>query len=241
MPHDLARGHVRLHNWWAAVLPSKISGWPQFLLIWWILRHTTDAPRRPGTLAPRWTPATSIDQLAEILRCDRRQAIRVVLDAERRGLVKRDGEGGNPDRYCLLVDNWLNVPDYQPPKEDTPPPPKTASKVAAPLLMKPGTRSQQVPLPIACEAVRCYNQTPAELSVEALVDAGVLLVSIRAGDAESEDKAKYRDQGVTNMSLDGPQEGPKSPANRMVSPSIRFSYGQLNAWFPGSLLPRPGR
>jgi hypothetical protein len=151
--------------------------------------------RHPGGKSAKrmeWTSQTSVQDWADLCRCDVRTIEREITGLEKRQLaeVKREGRGMVSLR--LRLREWPSLPDYKPnvvdistgdeyeeeaKDEDKE---KEASRVELtkrPQPARAGKSSRSIPVTCGVKAFRFQNDSVVDLSFTAVVQAGELVLS----------------------------------------------------------------
>jgi hypothetical protein len=153
---------------------------------------------KKGDPRPEWTLALSVEDLAQICRCDVRTIERELAALDKRGLaeVKRPGKGEVEAR--LKYKDWEGLPDYKsqvitmddpdtdvvvdPEKVDESKPGNQRVTGRKPVRLAAGALSKAFPVSCGVKTFRHKAEGPVDLEFTCVVQAGELLVVSRFPD-----------------------------------------------------------
>jgi hypothetical protein len=192
--YDADKGYAPLFHGFLADLPRLTSGNSCTLLILTLLSKSLGRGAAKGQPRPDWTLALSVEDLAQICRCDVRTIEREVAALDKRGLaeVRRPGKGEIEAR--LKFRDWESLPDYKSavvkmePSEDAVPDPETVDESKPgnqrvtgrkPVRLAAGALSKAFPVSCGVRTFRHKAEGPVDLEFSCVIQAGELLVVSR--------------------------------------------------------------
>ena len=187
-------GYSPFYHAFLADLPRLSSGNSCTLLLLTLWAKSAGRGAKKGQARPEWTLALSVEDLAQICRCDVRTIERELVALEKRGLgeVRRPGKGQIEAR--LKYREWEALPDYKSqvvemsPAEEAAPDPETVDETKPgnqrvtgkrPARIAAGSVSKVFPVSCGVRSFRYKADGPVDLDITAVIQAGELVVSSR--------------------------------------------------------------
>jgi len=221
--YDTEKGYSPFFHAFLADLPRISSGNSCTLLLLTLWAKSAGRGVQKGQPRPEWTLALSVEDLAQICRCDVRTVERELAALDKRGLaeVKRPAKGEVSAR--LLYRTWEMLPDYKsavvemPVGDEPAADPKTVDdskpgnqRVTGkkPVRLAAGAVSKVFPVSCGVWTFRHKAEGPVDLEFSCVIQAGELLVVSRFPDDWKEQVAKSlpRSNGI-NENAPFPRHG----------------------------------
>jgi hypothetical protein len=179
--------------------PRKVSGYGQYMLIQWILAHSTSAIAL-GKEQSEWTEPLNNPTWQKLLGLEEGGVRKILRDAVRRGLIDRDPEDENDNpragyRYRVTSEaRWKAAPDYQPEPAEKPKPAeaeadepedahnKDAAAQGAGRSVRPG-KQVTISFEEPARKIEYQNEVPVPLQIfTTAVRHGVAKISVSVSD-----------------------------------------------------------
>jgi hypothetical protein len=203
--YDTEKGYSPFFHAFLADLPRISSGNSCTLLLLTLWAKSAGRGVQKGQPRPEWTLALSVEDLAQICRCDVRTIERELAALDKRGLaeVKRPAKGEVSAR--LLYRTWETLPDYKsavvemPATDESAADPETVDELKPgnqrvtgkkPVRLAAGAISKVFPVSCGVCTFRHKAEGPVDLEFSCVIQAGELLVVSRFPDDWKEQVAK---------------------------------------------------
>lgn len=225
--YDAEKGYSPFFHGFLADLPRLTSGGSCTLLVLTLLSKSLGRGAHKGEPRPDWTLALSVEDLAQICRCDVRTIERELVALDKRGLaeVRRSGKGEVEAR--LRYRDWEALPDYKSSVVEMAGPDETVPELTDEQEAKPGNQrvtgrkpvrlpagalSKAFPVSCGVKTFRHKAEGPVDLEFSCVIQAGELLVVSRFPDdwREKVVNALPRSNGInenTSIPRHGCREG----------------------------------
>lgn len=195
--YDTEKGYSPFFHAFLADLPRISSGNSCTLLLLTLWAKSAGRGVQKGQPRPDWTLALSVEDLAQICRCDVRTVERELAALDNRGLaeVKRPAKGEVTAR--LLYRTWEALPDYksavvtmaEPDMDEVDPEAVDETKPGNqrvtgknPVRLAAGAVSKVFPVSCGVRTFRHKAEGPVDLEFSCVIQAGELLVVSRFPD-----------------------------------------------------------
>lgn len=195
--YDAEKGYSPFFHAFLADLPRLTSGNSCTCLILTLLSKSLGRGSAKGQPRPDWTVALSVEDLAQICRCDVRTIEREIAALDKRGLaeIRRPGKGEVEAR--LKYREWERLPDYKsqvitmaepdvdvvdPEKVDESKPGNQRVTGRKPVRAAAGSMSKVFPVTTGVRGFRYKVTGPVDLEFTCVVQAGEILVDSKVPD-----------------------------------------------------------
>ena len=195
--YDTEKGYSPFFHGFLADLPRLSSGNSCTLLLLTLWAKSAGRGAQKGQPRPDWTLNLSVEDLAQICRCDVRTVERELAALDKRGLaeVKRPAKGEVSAR--LLYRTWETLPDYKsavvtmaepnepvadPETVDESKPGNQRVTGRKPVRLSAGAISKVFPVSCGVRTFRHKAEGPVDLEFSCVIQAGELLVVSRFPD-----------------------------------------------------------
>lgn len=231
--YDAEKGYSPFFHAFLADLPRLTSGGSCTLLILTLLSRSLGRGVAKGKPREDWTLALSVEDLAQICRCDVRTIERELAALDKRGLaeVRRPGKGEIEAR--LKYREWEALPDYKsaviemPVTDETAPDLKDEDEAKPgnqrvtgkkPVRLAAGALSKVFPVSCGVKTFRHKAEGPVDLEFSCVIQAGELLVVSKFPDDWREKVAKSlpRSNGI-NENTSFPRHGCREESQAIPS------------------------
>jgi hypothetical protein len=221
--YDTEKGYSPFFHAFLADLGRISSGNSCTLLLMTLWAKSAGRGSKKGEARPEWTLALSVEDLAQICRCDVRTVERELAALDKRGLaeIRRPGKGEVEAR--LKYRDWEALPDYKSTVLEMPTNDEAVPDLAdedeakpgnqrvtgkRPVRLPAGALSKAFPVSCGVKTFRHKAEGPVDLEFSCVIQAGELLVVSRFPDdwAEKAAKSIVRSNGI-NENTSFPRHG----------------------------------
>jgi hypothetical protein len=195
--YDTEKGYSPFFHAFLADLPRLTSGNSCTLLMMTLWAKSAGRGAAKGDPRPDWTLALSVEDLAQICRCDVRTIERELVALDKRGLaeIRRPGKGEIEAR--LRYRDWEALPDYRSSVVEMAGPDETVPELTDEQEAKPGNQrvtgrkpvrlpagalSKVFPVSCGVKTFRHKAEGPVDMEFSCVIQAGELLVVSRFPD-----------------------------------------------------------
>ena len=195
--YDTEKGYAPFYHAFLADLPRLSSGNSCTLLLLTLWSRSAGRGAAKGDRRPEWTLALSVEDLAQICRCDVRTIDRELAALDKRGLaeIRRPAKGEVEAR--LKYRDWESLPDYKSTVIEMAAADETVAELAdedetkpgnqrvtgrKPVRLAAGALSKVFPVSCGVKTFRHKAEGPVDMEFTCVVQAGELLVVSRFPD-----------------------------------------------------------